>query len=255
VAGLTWFGHLGRAVFATMTLTFLALAVVVLVNGLAAHPQPQTTSAPATTSPAAAVVLAFPVAMAMATGVEAPESTIAQRDNSTTPAGGGSDSITLWLALGIVGVIMLGLTAEALHLRIGVPGPDSTEIAELGPLRHPRAVVRRLPARHNAVAAVGGEFVIPGRAGPAQGARRRTRSGRAVAGDRACRVRPHQQPLHPQLGGVLVFVVGSAALATAAGGNDQRLVLFYAVAVFLSFLAGMLAMTRLYAPDSQRRWP
>ncbi len=44
---------------------------------------------------------------------------------------------------------------------------------------------------------------------------------------------------------MLIFVVGSAALVTAAGGNDQRLVLFYAVAVFLSFLAGMLAMTRL----------
>jgi len=138
---------------------------------------------------------------------------------------------------------MLGLTAEAVHLRIGVPGPDSTQIADLARFAAPRAGVRRLPARHHAVAAVG-EFVIPGRAGPAQGARRRTRPGEPSPGILPAalgRTNSHYTPYW----GVLVFVVGSAALATASGGNDQRLVLFYAVAVFLSFLAGMLAMTRL----------
>ena len=38
VAGGTWFGHLGRAVFALMTLGFVALAVTVLVFAAGAHP-------------------------------------------------------------------------------------------------------------------------------------------------------------------------------------------------------------------------
>src|SRR5712691_9241685 len=36
VAALTWFGHLGRAVFAVMTLGFVAVGVAVLVGGLGA---------------------------------------------------------------------------------------------------------------------------------------------------------------------------------------------------------------------------
>jgi len=34
------------------------------------------------------------------------------------------------------------------------------------------------------------------------------------------------------------------AVVVAAGGRDQELVLFYAVSVFISFLAGLLAMAR-----------
>jgi amino acid transporter len=36
----------------------------------------------------------------------------------------------------------------------------------------------------------------------------------------------------------------SAAIVLAAGGQEQELVLVYAVAVFVSFLAGLLAMAR-----------
>jgi amino acid transporter len=48
---------------------------------------------------------------------------------------------------------------------------------------------------------------------------------------------------HTPYWGVVLFLVISAAVITIAGGQDQRLVLFYAVSVFLSFLAGLLAMT------------
>src|SRR5439155_9296193 len=44
VAGLTWFGHLGRAVFAVMTLGFVAVATLVLIEGF-------TKSHPAATAP------------------------------------------------------------------------------------------------------------------------------------------------------------------------------------------------------------
>ena len=47
---------------------------------------------------------------------------------------------------------------------------------------------------------------------------------------------------HTPFRGVLLFLGVSATVIIAAGGRDQRLVLFYAVSVFLSFLAGLSAM-------------
>jgi peptidoglycan/LPS O-acetylase OafA/YrhL len=41
---------------------------------------------------------------------------------------------------------------------------------------------------------------------------------------------------------VVLFVGASCLVVAAAGAHDQELVLFYAVSVFLSFLAGLLAM-------------
>lgn len=52
---------------------------------------------------------------------------------------------------------------------------------------------------------------------------------------------------HTPYWGVLLFLVVSAAVITVAGGQDQRLVLFYEVSVFLSFLAGLVAMARFFA--------
>ncbi len=54
---------------------------------------------------------------------------------------------------------------------------------------------------------------------------------------------------HTPVWGVAVFTVVSAIVVAAAGGRDQELVLFYAVSVFLSFLAGLLAMARFARQD------
>src|SRR5205085_4977193 len=78
-----------------------------------------------------AIALAFPVAMALATGVEAPSSAIAQLGQLDDVGRRRFGRITLWLTLGIVGTITLGLTAEAVHLRIGIPAANSTQIADL----------------------------------------------------------------------------------------------------------------------------
>src|SRR5215217_8684137 len=43
---------------------------------------------------------------------------------------------------------------------------------------------------------------------------------------------------------VVVFVALATLVVLATGGRDQTLVLFYAVAVFLSFLMGLAAMTK-----------
>jgi hypothetical protein len=73
VAGLTWFGHLGRAFFAVLTLAFIAITAAALASGSTArvHPSGTITHTPGHAVPLA-VALAFPVAMALATGVEAP---------------------------------------------------------------------------------------------------------------------------------------------------------------------------------------
>jgi hypothetical protein len=57
---------------------------------------------------------------------------------------------------------------------------------------------------------------------------------------------------HTPYWGVAVFLGTSAALVVVAGGREQRLVLFYAVAVFVAFLCGLLAMAKFFLLD--RRW-
>lgn len=76
--------------------------------------------------------------MALATGVEAPSSAIAQLGQLDDVGRRRFGRVTLWLTLGIVGTITLGLTAEAVHLRIGIPAANSTQIADLaGRAAHP----------------------------------------------------------------------------------------------------------------------
>ncbi|MGW3964242.1 hypothetical protein ACWED2_30810 [Amycolatopsis sp. NPDC005003] len=100
VAGGTWFGHLGRTVFAVMTVAFIALAVAVLISGLFVTPHPAgVTTADPGHAPPLAVALAFPVAMALATGIEAPSSAIAQLGQLDDPGRRRFGRVTLWLTL------------------------------------------------------------------------------------------------------------------------------------------------------------
>ena len=57
---------------------------------------------------------------------------------------------------------------------------------------------------------------------------------------------------HVPVAGLAVFLVLSALVVSAAGAYDQRLVLFYAVAVFVSFLMGLTAMLKF--ETQARRW-
>jgi hypothetical protein len=109
VAGVTWFGHLGRAVFAIMTLGFIGLATAVLGYGLGASAQPTgLITHTAGGESVLAVALAFPVAMALATGVEAPSSAIAQLGQLDDGGRRRFGRSTLWLTLGVVGAITVG---------------------------------------------------------------------------------------------------------------------------------------------------
>ncbi len=250
VAGLTWFGHIGRAVFAAMTTVFVVVAVVVLAGGIGNPPAHPPSGLTAGHSPLLAVILAFPVAMALATGVEAPSSAIAQLGQLDDAGRRMFGRVTIWLTLLIVGALTLGLTALAVHLRIGIPEPDQTQIAEVAKA----SVGSHLYTAFQVVtallllAAASSSF----QAGPGllKALARRTGVGSEETGI-----------LHPHLGtvnrhhtpyiAVAIFIAVAAAVVVAAGAQDQELVLFYAVAVFLSFLVGLLAMVRFARRDGR----
>jgi hypothetical protein len=244
VAGLTWFGHAGRAVFALMTLSFVGVGSAVLVLGLVAphghgsgvlHPAGVHGSEPL------AVLLAFPVAMALATGVEAPSSAVAQLGQLDHGGKVRFGRVTLWLTLGVVAWLTIGLTAVAVRLRVGLPPSDSTQMAEVA-----RAAAGggglfaafQLTSAVLLLAAASSSY----QAGPGllKALSRGAGEGHGVG------VLP--APLgaanrhHTPYWGVVVFFCAAAAVVAAAGGREQELVLFYAVAVFMSFLFGLLSM-------------
>jgi hypothetical protein len=244
VAGLTWFGHGGRAVFAVMTLSFVGVGSAVLVLGLVAphghgtgvlHPPGVHGSEPL------AVLLAFPVAMALATGVEAPSSAVAQLGQLDHRGKVHFGRVTLWLTLGIVAWLTIGLTAVAVRLRVGLPPSDSTQIAEVARAAAGEGALFAAFQLTSAVlllAAASSSY----QAGPGllKALSRGAGEGHGVG------VLP--APLgaanrhHTPYWGVVVFFCVAAVVVAAAGGREQELVLFYAVAVFMSFLFGLLSM-------------
>ncbi|MFH8623146.1 amino acid permease [Streptomyces vietnamensis] len=242
VAGLTWFGHGGRLLFAAMTVVFVLAAVAVVILGFTS---PHSTgTAPVHTAPGRsavfAVVLAFPVAMALATGVEAPSTAIAQLgqldDTHRRRFGRG----TLALLLVIVGGLTLALTALAVKLHIGLPGTDSTQIADIA---HAAAGpgwlygAFQLTSSLLLLAAASSSFQAgPGLLKALAGTDERPGVLPTVLG----RTNKHHTPYWS----VVVFLAASAVIIVAAAGQEQELVLFYAVSVFVSFLVGLLAMTR-----------
>ncbi|WP_232248235.1 APC family permease [Streptacidiphilus rugosus] len=251
VAGLTWFGHLGRAIFALMTLVFIGVTVAVLWGGLSApvHPSGTISHSAGRWAPLA-VAVAFPVAMALATGVEAPSSAIAQLGQLDDAGRRRFGRITLWLTLLLVGGITLGLTAEAVHLRIGIPAPDSTQIADLahaaasGPLY---ALFQLLTALLLLSAASSSFAAGPGLLKAL--ARHQCADGGEAGILPALWGRTNKH--HTPYWGVVLFLAVSALVIVAAGGDDQRLVLFYAVSVFMAFLAGLVAMARFSLSERQ----
>jgi amino acid transporter len=251
VAGLMWFGHLGRAVFALLTLTFIGTAVAALVPVLgrpaAVLPVGALESAPLS------VALAFPVAMALATGVEAPSSAIAQLAQLDNDGRRAFGRWALWLTLGIVGVLTLAVTAAVVHLGIALPATDTTLVAELARTSASPGVFAafQMTTALLLLSAASSSF----QAGPGllkALARHHADDGtiRGVLPGVLGRTNVHHVPFV----GVGVFLVVSAAVVAVAGARDQSLVLFYAVAVFVSFLVGLLAMAKLSKQDRSLRW-
>ncbi len=244
VAGLTWFGHGGRLVFAAMTLLFVAIAIVVLVHGYV-HAAGGGGHARVTgdTGPAAlAVLLSFPVAMALATGTEAPATAIGQlgqlgADDRRRFARG-----TLVLTFVIVAALTIGIAALAVRLHVGIPSADSTQIADVARAATGDGLVFALFQGASSMlllAAASSSF----QAGPGL-LKALSRHAESAGVGILPRALGHTNRHHTPYWSVCVYLAVSAAVLLAAGGLEQELVLFYAVAVFVSFLAGLAAIAR-----------
>ncbi len=245
VASLTWFGHGGRSIFATMTIAFVVVALVLVARGFlapVAHGARALAPAGHPRSGPLAVLLAFPVAMALATGVEAPSSSIAQLGQLDDRGRRRFGRTTLWLMLAIVLVLTAGLAVLAFHLRVGVPPANSTQIAEVARAAAGPGVLFAAFQLTTAVlllAAASSSF----QAGPGLlKALARGGAGVGVLPSWLGRTNRHHTPYW----GVVVFLAVSASIVVAAGSREQRLVLFYAVAVFVAFLCGLLAMATFF---------
>jgi hypothetical protein len=237
VAGLTWFGHGGRLVFAAMTLLSVAHHETARVTG------PEG-------SAVLAVLLSFPVAMALATGTEAPATAIGQLGQL-----GASDRrrfarATIVLTMAIVSLLTIGITALAVRLTIGIPPADSTQIADIARAAAGNGALFALFQATSALlllSAASSSF----QAGPGllKALSRHPDSAGVGILPRSLGDANHH---HTPYWSVVAYLAASAVILLAAGGHEQELVLFYAVAVFVSFLAGLTAMARFSLRDGRR---
>lgn len=252
VAALTWYGHGGRLVFALMTTLFLVASIPVLALGwLSPHVSSGQAPLTGSASPAlVAVILAFPVAMALATGTEAPATSIAQLGQLGNRGKRRFGRGTLGLTIAIVGVLTLGLTALAVHLHVGIPPSDQTQISELAKAATGSGSLFaffQLSSALLLLAAASSSFqagpgLLKALARPAPG------SGQGLLPQSLGRTNRHHTPV----AAVGIYAAISAAIVLIAGGHEQELVLVYAVAVFVSFLAGLLAMARFSRREGAR---
>lgn len=242
-------GRRGRIGFALATLLFVACACWVVVLGAA---KPSVASAPPVAGDLriAAVLLAMPLGMALATGVEAPANAIAQ-------LGGSGDERrrfgiwTIWLMLAIVSALTISLTAMAVRLVGGPVDGDSTLIAE---------TARSATGGGVAFAAFQATSTLLLLAAAASSflAGSGLLKALSVSGSRASGLLPaflaRQNRFHAPYWGLVVFLSIAILLVTSAGGQEQRLVHFYAVAVFASFLGALIAMATISFRDRSWVW-
>ncbi|MCB0876688.1 MAG: amino acid permease [Solirubrobacterales bacterium] len=243
-------GHRGRIAFATATILFIAFAFAVLAGGAG--------TAPATASPAPlvgdagtiAVLLAMPLGMALATGVESPSNAIGHLGYFHDRGRRLFGQVTLWLMIAIVGGLTLGLTALAVSLGVSEPPADSTLLAEVAR----RSVGGGAPfAAFQALTAL----LLLAAAASAYAAASGVLRALAVHGAPGRGLLPAAFGLRNRgyvpYWGVLAVCGASCGLLVLAGGRETGIVGFYAVAVFISFVAALAACAKLSLND-RRRW-
>jgi hypothetical protein len=245
-------GHRGRVVFATATLGFLGVALVVIVRGAFAtggDPAPATAEPLLADAAFAAALLAMPLGMALATGIEAPTDAIAQLPQLSDRGRRAFGQLTIWIMVAVVAGLTLAVTALAVRFGIGLPESDSTLLSEVArrstsgdalfPAFQAATTLLLLAAAASSYAAASGLM----KAMALHGA-----DGAGLLPRRFAQVNRHLVPHW----GVLAVLVAAAVLIALAGGRDQEIVHFYAVAVFASFLAALLGCARL--SQREHRW-
>ena len=143
--------------------------------------------------------------------------------------------------------LTLGLTALAVRLHVGIPGRDSTQIADIASAATGKSTLYALFQASSTLlllAAASSSF----QAGPGllkALSRHPASAGVGILPRSLGETNRHHTPYWS----VAVYLIVSAGVLLAASGREQELVLFYAVAVFVSFLAGLTAMLRFSLRD------
>lgn len=197
-----------------------------------------------------AIRLTFPVAMALATGTEAPATAIGQLGHLDATSRRRFARATLVLTFTIVAGLTIGITALAVRLHVGIPAADSTQIADVSAAAVGNGALYALFQAASALlllSAASSSF----QAGPGLLKALSRHPSSAGVGIRP-RLLGQTNRHHTAYWSVLVYLVVSAAVLVAASGREQELVLFYAVAVFVSFLAGLTAMIRFSVRERRR---
>lgn len=245
-AGIS-FGHRGRVVFATATLLFLLIALLVLLDG-AVDPRGGGQDPPAFLGGGVlAIVAAVPLGMALATGIESPSDAIAHLDVSDRVRR-LFGQLTIWLLVGIVAGLTLGLASLAVWLDIGLPPTDSTLLAEIG---------REATGGGAAFATfqVLSALLLLAAAASAYAAASGLLKALAEHRDGGCGLIPSRFALvnsaFVPYWGVAAVLIAAAALVALAGGRDQEIVDYYAVAVFVSFLGATAGCALLNRRDGR----
>lgn len=249
VAGGVLLGQRGRLAFAVATLLFVGLSLVVLVAGIfvlddvpVADAYHAGAGSPLLASASIGpVLLAIPLGMALATGVEAPSNALAQLPQLDDETRRRFGRWTLRLMVAIVGVLTVGFAALAAGLGTGLPPADSTLLAEIArdaigdgaAFAAFQASSALLLLSAAASSYLAGSGVLKALALLAE-------DGQGLVSARFARVNRY---LIPEWG--IAVVLLAAGILVAAGGREQRLVGFYAVSVFASFLAATIACARL----------
>lgn len=250
VAALSLLGHGGRLIFAGMTFAFLLSSALVLWLGFAQPPaMTAVVSGPPGHHALIAVLLAFPAGMALATGIEAPLTSIAQLgqigSNGKRRFGQGA----LFLIVAIVGALTVAFSLLATRLQVGLPPIGSTQMAEIA-----RASVGtgrlfgffQVASSVLLLAAASSSFQAgPGLLKALAGLPTRRDDG--IMPPVFARTNRHHSPFV----GIALFAAAAALVLMVADAEEQSLVIFYAVAVFVSFLSGLAAMLKLALRDGK----
>lgn len=242
------FGHRGRVVFATATLGFLAAAAFVIVRAAAADPAP---AAPSLAGDAAlgAMLLAMPLGMALATGVEAPSNAIAQLGQLDDDGRRHFGGLTMWIMVAVVGGLTLAFAALAVRLGVSRPAEDSTLLADIA-----RASVGD-GAAFAAFQALSALLLLAAAASSYLAGSGLLKALAAHGGADRGLVLPafgRVNRFYVPPWGVALLLAVAAVLVVLAGGREQTLVRFYAVAVFASFLGALVACAALSRGDGRR---
>jgi len=234
-------GHRGRIVFATATLAFGLLALVVLGQGFASEPGPAT---PPLAGDAAlgAALLAMPLGLALATGLEAPTSAIAQLGNLGDRGRRIFGRLTVWLLVAILGALTLGFAALAAHLGVGQPEGETTLLAEVARASTGGGAEFAAFQATSALlllAAAASSFLAG--SGLLKALAARDSAGPGLLPARLAHVNSAYAPPW----GLATLFVTATVLVLLSGAREQVLVQFYAVAVFMSFLGATVAAATL----------